>query len=72
MAIEASDEIKANMTFFLAELYVGNEVEREIKNDFQVLKKYFKRSEYFKGARGNQELCFGHISIRYIIDSLDI
>lgn len=69
--MEGSDEIKANMTIF-AELYVGNEGESEIKNDFQVLKKYFKRSEYFKGGRGNQELCFGHISIRYIIDTLDI
>ena len=34
MAVEGSDEVKAKLTNFADELVVGNEGEREIKNDF--------------------------------------
>lgn len=68
--MEGSDEIKVKLAKFADELDVGNEGEREIKNNFQVLKKTEKNQSILRGKERTRSSVLAILSIMYIIDTL--
>lgn len=68
--MEGSDEIKVKLAKFADELDIGNEGKREIKNNFQVLKKTEKNQSILRGKERTRSSLLAILSIMYIIDTL--
>ena len=70
--MEGSDEIKGKQANFADELGVGNEGKREIKNNFQVLKKAEKNQSILRGRERTKSSILAIVSIIYVTDTLNI